>query len=330
MVDWPKILDSYGVPYVTSGPNVASGNINVRCPMCGADDPSEHMGINLRGKGWACWRNPQHRGKSPAHLIVALIGCSLDQAHQIVGTDTVIAPENFMQRINGLLRPHDQLERTPPILPAEFKKFPIYNYASAPFYNYLNRRGFSDARISRFTEEYDIFYCRKGAYRNRVIFTVYHEQQLVGWTGRTIANHIPRYKTLSPDIEKATMEGYMPAAKRLTDYLLWFDDLVQCDDFALYICEGPFDALKVRELGRGKGRTATCLFTSAISEVQTDLLHRVLQRFERKYLLLDRNMEARSLRLASQLLALGVEPLHLPPSVDDPGELKSLSQLIQT
>ena len=101
-MDWINFFQSRNIHFVDSGANVVRGNVACRCPWCGGNDPSEHMSINLEGKGFRCWRQPLHSGKNPAKLIQALLNCSWDQANQIAG-QTKSLPNDFMSKVCSFL-----------------------------------------------------------------------------------------------------------------------------------------------------------------------------------------------------------------------------------
>jgi hypothetical protein len=107
----------------------------------------------------------------------------------------------------------------------------------------------------------------------------------------------------------------------INNYLLWWDHLIDCDADTIILVEGPFDALKVTTLGWTRGIVATCFFTQSPGPLQIDLLHELLPKFEKKYLLLDQGTLPALITIASELQTLGVEPLRLPIGVKDPGEL---------
>lgn len=318
--EWQGFLDSYRVPYVTSGPNVSRGHVAVHCPFCGSADPSQHMSIDLKGSGWKCWRNREHRGKHPAYLIQALLQTTLDRARQIVG-DSVFIPDDFMGAVLSKLDPPKPIKREPLRLPAEFK--PFRDVPSARhFINYLTgpSRQFTLDQVMRFTRDYKLRYATSGPFKGRIIFPIEFEGELMTWTGRTIyAQEELRYRTLSTDEE---LEEH-PAFGPINDYLLYFDELVEnrmdCD--TLVLCEGPFDALKVRVLGERYGICATCFFTATPSVRQIDLLHDVMHRYSHRALLLDRGTLGTALRSQSNMASLKTRVVSLPPDVKDPGTL---------
>lgn len=312
--DWQTFLDSNSIHYVTSGPNVSRGHVAVKCPFCGTQDPSQHMSINLNGKGWSCWRQQDHSGKSPTRLVAALLGISLQNAAALVG-DSAFIPEDFIGAVRSKLAGALATEPTSVLrLPKEFK--PIGNLPSArPYRAYLARRGFTTKQIDKMTARYGLYYATRGRYRGRLVFTVERRGKLQTWTARSIYPDADiRYLTLSVNDETT------PAISVITENVLWYDRLRRGGD-TLVLCEGPFDALKVSVLGRSFGFAATCCFTAAPSDSQIELLHRLAPRYRRKVLLLDRGTLATSIKVSTGLSALQMQTILLPKGIKDPGEL---------
>lgn len=323
--DWEHFLNSRNIHYVTSGSNVARGHIAVKCPFCGSDDPSEHMGISLKGKGWGCLRNQDHRGKAPTRLIQALLGCSWEQAAAIAGATTSL-PEDFMSTVRDLVAPKGEVVRTGKLkIPEQFKSFKDYEAkpSARPYVRYLREeRGFYEEEIGRLTRDYGVYYCTQGWFRHRVVFTIREMGELVSFTGRSIHKEEPqRYRTLPVDTGEDQKTDLPAALGPLPDYLLWHDMLAKSDADTLCLCEGPFDALKVAVLGEGMGVDATCFFTATPSQRQIALLHELAPRYKRRFLLLDRGTLATSLRLAGELRVLGIVPKEIPSTIKDPGDI---------
>lgn len=325
--DWISFLDRHSIEYVSVGPNVQKNNVNVHCPWCGAGDPSHHLGISLVGPWWGCWRNPEHRGKSAARLVQALIGCTLTEAHSIVG-ESASLPGDLLGSVEALMSPvaaPTLSERVGISMPKAF--FPITDRPAAKYYwRYLKDRRYSDRQIAGMTNAFGIRYCRDGPFAGRIIFPVFYEGKLMTWTGRTIfPGETLRYKTLTVDADRASVLGLEPAAGNINEFLLWYDDLVEDDNETIFIVEGPFDALRVRTLGSRLGVSATCFFTSAPSNRQLELFHRILPKYKRRCLLLDEGTLDKSERIKNgfgELLSgVSIEVLHLPPKVKDPGDL---------
>lgn len=328
--DWERFFDQNGIPYAATGTNVSRGNVAIHCPFCGSSDEGQHMSVNLHGKGWRCFRRPDHRGKGSARLVQALLGCTWERAKYLVG-EAVYIPEDFNAQVHKLLAPPP-----PPIarklkLPGHFKTI-AERWSARPFLNYLTGpdRNFTMQQALRLTERYGMRYATQGAYKRRVVFPIHFEGKLVSWTGRAIDKGTEiRYKTLSDDPERAEREGEGQALGPITDYLLWYDDALEADADTLVICEGPFDACKVDVLGRREGIVASCVFTSRPTNRQVELLHTLLPRFKHKLLLLDRGTLPTMLRVQSELTGLGLQLAELPRSLKDPGEFKSRKQLVE-
>jgi hypothetical protein len=315
-MNWRELLNQRGIPFQDRGPNVSGANIAIRCPFC-SDDPSFHMSVSLLGKGWHCWRRPEHKGKSEARLVQVLLGCDWNRACAIAGkpvTDT----SNLAARVRAALT--SPTEEVLPVLQRS-KLFrvidPQERGVAKAYVNYLRGRGYSDDTIRKLTWTFGMYYATQGDYGGRIIFTVSEDHQLVSWTGRTIGLEIPRYKALGREV----------TGHPITNYLLWGDKLKQ-GGRALCLVEGPFDALKVMVLGADNKIRATCFFTSSPSNMQIDKLCRVAAKFDYCYLMLDRGSLDASLRVSSRLLPLGVKVKHLKDA-KDPGDMRSRDELLK-
>ncbi len=321
--NWEVFLNSHHIEFQSSGPHTAKGNIVITCPWCGSDDPSMHLSISTDGLGYRCFRRPEtHKGKKAARLIQALLKCSYERALDIAGERPSISG-SFMSDLQHLMvnyesrRVQKQLK-----LPPEFR--PCFaSHSFNPYERYLLNRNISPI------EAYEaIRYCTHGPYHHRIIFPVHFEDKLVGWTGRTIGNAQPRYKTLSHKLEKAELEGYSPALGPITDYLLFYDEALRSGGDTIYLCEGPFDSLNLRMLGeRDHGVTSVAFFGQNMTTMQITLLSDLLCNFRRKFLLLDQNTLAQSIIGARALSHLGVRIKVLPFGIKDPACLRSLELL---
>jgi len=318
--DWTRFLEQHHIEVKASGANVSRDHVAVHCPFCGPADPSMHMSINLSGKGWRCWRHPEHRGKNPTRLVQALIGSTLERAKVIVGQD-VFVPTDFMHRVQQQFNPTPAAAAPQIKLPIEFKSFVPALPSGRPFRNYLRRRGFTTEHVGFATRRYGMHYATSGSYKSRIIFVVRYKKEIVAWTGRSIdVRQELRYKALSTDPERAEREGSPVALGAISHFLLWHDRLLNSDADTIVLCEGPMDALKVDILGREYGICATCFFTAEPTEAQIDILHDLCPQFKRRILLLDRGTLAAGIRVSAKLSSLGVEPWQVPAGLKDPGE----------
>lgn len=322
-MDWINFFESNNIYYATSGHNVSKGNCVLRCPWCGHADESQHLVVNLEGKGFKCWRDRSHSGKNPAKLIQALLGCSWEQADSIAGNAKTL-PNDFMSKLRSTIdRQEPSIKPNNLKLPVEFRDFS--KLPSCKMYlQYINSRGFT----IKDTEEYNVYFASQGLYKGRIIFTVMYKGKLCGWTGRTIyPMETVRYKTLTNDVEKAKENGETPAPAPISDFLLFYDRLVNTNANTIVLCEGPFDAWKVNVIGSYIGVAATCFFTSSLSKAQLNLLHGLLLKFKNRYLLLDQGTFSKAERIRSDLASLDVVVRHLSQAFKDPAEIQNAKQL---
>lgn len=322
-MNWLEFFQQNNINYRTSGANVSKGSAVIHCPMCGAADESEHLVVNLDNKGFHCWRNRQHSGKNPAKLIQALLNCSWEQAASMAGQAHSL-PSDFMGKLKSTLFKPEVLQPVNNLkLPDAFKKFTGLP-SSLPYLNYLSDRGFT----YKDANQYEVYYATQGVYKGRILFTIYHEQKLVGWTGRTIyPSEQMRYKSLTSKEDKAKENGEVPAPNPISHYLLFSDRLFESYSHTIVMCEGPFDSFKVNVLGNDVGVDATCFFTNTPSQQQINLLHDLLPKYQRKCLMLDQNTFSQTARTKALLSSFDIEIVRLPSSVKDPGEITSTKQL---
>jgi hypothetical protein len=325
--DFVEFFRRHRIEYATSGPSVTKNNVAIHCPFCGGADHSQHMGVSLLGKGWRCWRNPaEHKGRHPFRLVKALLGCSTTEAMRITGTSHVPVSADLLERVKQLME-GDVIESEaealePPVMPSTFRHLNDGLPASFPYRTYLEARGYTDEDLP-WLDWLGLRYATRGAWKGRILFPVRVYGKLVSWTGRTIwPSEELRYRTLSVDWEKAKYGGDRPALTPINHSLLWHDSLLDADADTFVAVEGPFDALRVVQVAGDDGVFATCLFGSSPTDEQVNLLYDILPRFKHRYLLLDGDMMAASLRVADQLSATGLVPRFLPEDLKDPGDVK--------
>lgn len=323
--DWVAFCRAHHIPFVTEGPNVARNDINIRCPFCGVEDPSEHMGLskNPRRPWFSCWRNTAHRGPNPIRLIIALLHCSVETAKALVDAGDVSSIDRY-EEVAGKMSHGSSLAKAAPAakplsMPKEFKPVTKTGYGAA-FYDYLlAERGFTN--IADLVEWYDLRYCVVGHFRYRLIVPIYLKERLVSWTGRDITKKSAvRYRTLSDDPEKAADQGYPPAVLNLKSTVLNAD--LATGGTCLFVCEGPFDALKLdwfTEQGN-----AVAVFGMPEAQ-QLAILCRLARNYRRINVTLDADAKARSVGFVEQLRSVSPVPVvwqQLPAGCKDPGELK--------
>lgn len=303
-MDWLEFFNSNSIEYVSRGPNTKRGELSIKCPYCGEDDPSQHLGINLTKELWGCHRNVTHRGKSPLKLVQALLGCSYSQARLIVAQYSHADPDSLP--LLNLTSEAPSPSVGPLKMPPEFRAI---RYDDR-FWQYLLNRGYNPSEL---IESYQLKCAVTGRYKDRVIIPFYQDGTLVGWTGRAITNPVsaPRYLSSGSEVKKTVFN----------------EDVLRCGDELLFITEGPFDAMKIDYYGDIIGARATCTFGTTPTVDQLAILSQL--QFEKKVVLFDEGAIEQAWNIASWLPNAIIG--ELPAGVSDPGELseKQVVELIK-
>lgn len=305
-MDWISFLTDQGVPYVTRGPNTKRGEISIKCPYCGDDDPSEHLGISLTSENWGCHRSALHRGRAARRLVQVLLGCSYDQAKLVVASYSSPDPDRLGD-IAQMLNPTSEPPKpaTGPLgLPLGYRAISRTG-STAKYWAYLASRGFDD--VDDLVARYQLGCCLTGQWKDRIIIPFYQGGELIGWTGRAIqaTSIAPRYLS-SSDAVKRTVLGR--------------DELMEGGK-VLFVVEGPFDALKLDYYGEPCHVRATCVFGVTMTTDQICILNSLKKRFKKVVLLFDTGAMAETFYAADWLHAPNVVIGSLPEGVKDPGEL---------
>ena len=321
-INWKRLLDQYHVEYIEHGSSVVKGNIAVHCPMCGNADQGHHMGINLTNSYWGCWRNRNHRGKSPVRLLVALLQVSYAQALDIAGLDdSFIDPDGYEAIKNNLFQHRDEVHEEinkafslPLMLPPEFENITKQRVRHSRFLQYLERRGFPKAHIEELCRVFKLKAAVSGQFKDRVILPYYMDGKLVTWTGRAIAETQMRYMDLS--IERSII----PAKKTFYNF-----NATRRPNKVLLVAEGPFDAVTCDFYSAEYGVRCVALSTNSMTDEQTYLLEEAAPNFEQVLIVMD-NADSLgvidSFRLKEKLSTIrNIGFTSLPRSYKDFGEM---------
>lgn len=323
-MQWQRFLEENNIHFVTRGPNTKRGELSIHCPMCGMDDPSEHLGINLQTEKWGCLRDGSHRGKSSRTLVKAILGCSSTQAGLIVkqyshsDPDSLEAALNVLEADQNHVIQHDAdlaLEARHQKLGPQFKDFSQIKPRGITkrFFQHLVDRGYENPQD--IIQDYDLRCAMTGRYKDRIIIPVKLNGDLLGWTSRAIGNpkNAPRYLMSNEDV-KTTVFNY--------------DELKKGGE-RLFIVEGPFDAIRLDNFGlgnpastgpvRGFNIRATCTFGTSVAISQIALLRSLVKKYEETWVLFDQGADGPANHLAEWV---GAKVAYLPSDVKDPGELK--------
>ena len=321
MFDWRSFFERYHIHYVEKG-NVSRGNLAIKCPFC-TDDPSQHLSVSLKGQGYKCWRNSEHRGRNGAYLVRALLKISLAEANEIVyGKGTRILPDDdFAATIKKMLLGEEVKKVAELKIPLNWRPLAkvTNSFTQQLIYSYLKSRKYSQHDIEALSLRYDLHYALSGEWAKRVIFPIRdHYGRIVNFTARAISKKTTiRYKTLSSD----------EAAVGMSECLFDYYNLTRTRGKALIVCEGPFDALRLTWIGEPFGVFATCVFTQNVSESQVDKLTRLAGNFERAFVMFDNGAEFHAIKA---MFRLGFERLPMPqyPGVKDPGDLTATQAML--
>lgn len=309
--------------------------LNIKCPLCGASDPSEHMRLSSAQGWWACLRNRSHRGNEPTRLVRTLLRCGEDEARRIVQGEAALAPTGddlgaSFAALKLRLGASTEVPQGDLRLPREFKPLLDGSCFAEPFLDYLTERGFRSAQIRWLAENYNLHYAVRGPFSYRLIIPIYDRYGgLVSWSGRTIlADAQPRYKTLS--VHPNPRDPEAPVAKLPANAtVLGLPVLHQASNLRVLVgVEGQFDALKLTAFGHTMGVYGACLFGLNVYPSQVAELLELSRNFDGFCMLLDEDAELHRLRLQSQVHPLPCRLLRMPPGSDDPGAMSG-EQVVQ-
>lgn len=319
-IDWRRLLEEHRIPYVERGANVSRGEINIQCPFCGSADPSHHLGLNLESGWWACWRNQNHRGKSPLRLLIKLLRVPYWKALEIAGLDkSYVDPEGFdavAARIMGResLTRIEEVRREFLSIPKEFRSLGAGAVFSRHRNYLINKRGFPERDLETLVTDYQLMGAVSGKFSDRVIFPYFVNGELVTWTGRAIADSAIRYRDLSVD------ESLIPPKQTFYNH-----DAIITGGKTLLVVEGPMDVAKLDFYGRPYGVRAVGLSTNSIQEEQIFLLEDAVSQFDSILVMLDMASSlgiADSMRLKEKLMHIPKVGIRAFPSpYKDGGEM---------
>lgn len=301
-MNWVEFFNDYLIPYTTAGPNTSRGWVSIQCPFCGDDDPSMHMGINLDSGVWRCWRYANHKGNKPARLLNELArkyplgldtGAIID-AYTTVNPDSFDAPQAIKNAPQGPLKPVKW--------PAEFENIEPFNH-TGKFWSYLLGRGFEP--VGKVIAYYKLKACLTGKYKGRVIIPIHEpeEYHIIGWQARAIHPKVKsRYLSSSPQVKRVLFNQVRVDA---------------VPGRILFVCEGPFDAMKLDFYGEDCRAVATMGVT--FTEAQAAQLLRLRGNFERMVALFDPDAAGLEAGFSLTDYIPGLEHISVPEGLEDIG-----------
>lgn len=213
-----EFLQDTGVEYWTSGKNVSSGYINIRCVFPECDDRTNHLGINKKSLKCNCWKCGPH---SFIDVIMELKECSFKEAKKIyksISKNEFYESEQKSTKNKKLIFP-----------PKATKIFPKQHL------KYLKKRGFNAKSIIK---QFNLYACGfdDQNYKFRIIIPIYQNGKIVSFTSRDITGNADNaYKTAKPS------ESLIDPKKCIFN----IDTIKPGKDVIL--TEGPFDVMKFGE-----------------------------------------------------------------------------------
>lgn len=283
-LDAREIMEDLGIEYQEAGKNVQEGWIGIQCPMPGCDDPSTHMGINLRTKSISCFIC------STSGTIIKLVSRVLGYNKALEYLSNKIPKELIRFDINEE-KEHAAFVEVPDHMKLKRRRH----------WKYIKHvRKFNPKEL--FTT-YDLQCisgkCSDWEYRNKIFVPVYYKRRLVTFTTidirRDISDEELRYIHCHDD------DSVIP----IKDIIYGYDYTNMHD---CIVVEGLFDAWRI-----GKG--AVCVFGTKFTPEQVKLL----KTFKRVKLCFDNDGPGRiaSKKLASELAVFTeVLEIFIPPGTD--------------
>lgn len=315
---WTDFFLSHSIPFSPAG----GAWLKTHCPFCGSEDRGLHQNVHPAG-GFHCWRNAEHRGRTPTRLVQALLSCSFEEAAALTGDSGKAFPDD--SEFSGMLsdlagRP--ALEEKLGLLsfPKEIRLVGPDGYM---FHRYLQGRGYTEEEAVDVCKDYGLRCALQGPFRYRLVLPTVHPQGLVSWAGRSIIPGVaPRYKGLAHDLAKSRSER-LPQALVPLHGCLFNAVAMPTGGEHLVVVEGPMDALNVDFRGRAYGIRSVCLFGKSLGEGQASLLAEHSRRFQHCWLLLDEDATFDALALVEKLAHLGFKTKAMPPRFKDPAMLST-------
>lgn len=312
MFDWMHFLQANGVEHVV-GPtsNVRRGHVGFNCPRC-ADDAKHHYSIELdTGKIRGCWRDPSH-WMPPAELIVALSGCTLHRAYELLkgqeeqGTTGATAADLLEE-----LTASDEDES--PVKKVRWRdehhrfRFSGASKKQKRFVRYLEQRGFTLDDAVRG----GLRWAADGKDRNRIIFPLYSWEEgfLAGWSGRSIGSARAKYLSY-------------PSGEAIQH--LCYESRPLSENDLLVIVEGPFDAFsvttKLDTMPDDPGVVGCAILSNSVGPEKIKVLAAMGSLARQTVIMLDRGAETQALELARQLALVKPDVVLPIDGVKDPGD----------
>jgi DNA primase len=256
-------------------------NYSFSCPVCKHHKPK--LVVNVVTGQYNCWTcHPPTKGKSPVSLLKKI------EAQP----EKILEMKSYFKGDNTKI---DDIKTNKVWLPEEFISLtnPDTSLEARHAMTYLKLRGITDKDIVK----YNIGYCKRGRYRNRVIVPSYDKNGSVNYfIARSFEKEATR-KYDAPSVQKTEIIG-------LEYFVNWSVPVI--------LCEGIFDAIAIK-------RNAIPLFGKTIPK--SLMLKLVESEVKTVYLALDKDALKEALTYSEQLLNHGKEVYLIELEGKDPSDL---------
>lgn len=219
-------LEDKRIDYLTEGPNVSDGWIEVKCLWC--SDPSFHLGINIESNFMNCWRCSK-KG-SIVKYVRELENCGFSEAVELMNSYQNFNKSRLIPQTINSLKYVRELKT-----PSQF----IEGKKSQAVTDFLHRRGFNP--IEMYGKKNIYWGGVLGLMRHRMVLPVLYQRKVVTFVGRALSDKMkPKY------INWPDKDSVIPIRQTLFGY----DDIIPGG--SIVVVEGPMDQLKL-----GPGSVAT-------------------------------------------------------------------------
>jgi DNA primase len=276
-----------------SGKSTARNNYAYTCPFCKHHKPKLEINFteNVKGENvWHCW-SCNKKGKKlvqlfklintpPEKILELKTYLKSDTDYNVISsTEKIYLPKEYISLIN----PPNSI---------------MAKHAMA----YLKKRNITECDIIK----YNLGYCEKGIYTNRIIIPSYDENgNLNYFTARSFEKTNPiKYKNPNSSRNIIPFEFFIN----------W--------DLPLVLCEGPFDAIAIK-------RNVVPLLGK---NIQSSLMKKIVMSSVSKiYIALDKDAQKQALNFCQQLMNEGKEVYLVDMQDKDPSEMgfKQFTNIIQ-
>ena len=256
-------------------------NYSFHCPFCNHRKPK--LVVNVKTGAYNCWTcYPPTKGKRVIDLLKKLK-----------------APNEVMSEMMGYFRSTSQsvshLDHEAVTLPKEFislnSKGNSIQFKRA--ISYLKKRGITQEDV----QKYDIGYCEKGRYSNKVIVPSYDKNGFLNYFVARSFDQNPVRKYDAPSVSKTEIIG-------MEYFINWKVPVI--------LCEGAFDAISIK-------RNAIPLFGKSIPK---SLMLKLVESDVRTiYLALDKDALREALDYSETLINYGKEVYLLDLKGKDPSDI---------